>query len=162
MTDDGDLPISFYRERHASKNRAGNFLAVTTLGTVLLLPPLQDFVSPGALRGAPLTFGELRRLLLSTAILNVIECRLTLNTVSSTPFRNSQVVPYDYPNATGAGKVWAVHIVRRPGTSGACTLDARPARSWFIIEQLVVVAARGPDCRRAVRAVLSHRHWYER
>ena len=63
MTDDGDLPISFYRERHASKKRAGNFLAVTTLDTVLLLPPLQDFVSPGALRGAPLTFGVLGRLL---------------------------------------------------------------------------------------------------
>ena len=66
MTDDGDLPLSFYRERHASKNLAGNFLAVTTLGTVLLLPPFQDFVSPGGLGGAPLTFGELRRLLLST------------------------------------------------------------------------------------------------
>jgi hypothetical protein len=66
MTDDGDLPIGFYRERHASKNRAGNFLAVTTLGTVLLLLPVQNFVSPGALRDAPLTFGKLSRLLLST------------------------------------------------------------------------------------------------
>ena len=51
--------------------------------------------------------------------------------------------------------------IRRPGTPGACALDtrARPARSWFVIEQPLVVAARGPDCRRAVRAVHSHRLW---
>ena len=55
-------------------NLTGNFVALSTLGTVGLLPPLQDSgyaydgnaETPGALRGPPLTFGGLRRLLLST------------------------------------------------------------------------------------------------
>ena len=139
MTDDGDLPISFYRERHASKNRAGNFLAVTTLGTVLLLPPLQDLYRREHCAALLLLSGNFAACYCPHAIPKFIGMSAYVEYGQFHAFHETdQVVPYDYPNATGAGKVWAVHIVRRPGTSGACTLDprARPARSWFIIEQL--------------------------
>ena len=34
--------------------------------------------------------------------------------------------PYEHlPTTADAGKVWPVHIIRRPGTPGACTLDTR-------------------------------------
>ena len=53
------------------------------------------------------------------------------------------VVPYDYPNAAGAGKVWPVHIVRRPGTPGACTLDTESEASAFVVRHR---AAAGGCC----------------